>query len=244
MAFAAAAAAAWASSVGCAGLDTGNAGVPQVKFALSTGPGQPVDATGKEFVMSRAEAPVERVDLYLPAGVSCVGVPGLGPAGSSVGAVCEGDKIRVHGPWRVNLLTGQATPPLPVVPVVAGTYRRVDVRFDDDDDEVLVVEGTVALDAASVPFRLVAEIDEEVRFEGAAIVARPNAVAEAFLRLDPTAWLAAIPVAQCVASGDLQVVGGILELSNGSGACADIEELIEAAIEGSGGLEDDEAEDD
>ncbi len=229
-----------AAATGCTGLDTGNAGVAQVKFALSAAPGQPVDSTGKEFVMSRALAPVERVDLYLPAGASCVGIDGLGPAGGSVGAVCEVDKIRVNGPWMVDLLTGQATPPFPVVPVVSGTYRRVDVRFDADDDEVMLVEGTVALDSATVPFRLVVEVDEEVRFEGADIVARPDAVAEAFLKLDPTAWMATIPIAQCVAAGDLEVVNGVLELANGDGACEDIEELIEDAIENSGGLSDDD----
>lgn len=231
--------AAVAAGMGCAGLDTGNAGVTTIKVALSAGPGQPVDATGTAFAVTKADATVERVDLYLPAGASCADVQGLGVAGSAVAFTCEGDKIRANGPWRVNLLTGAAVPAFPEVPVVAGTYRRIDVRFDDDDTD-LILEGTVALNNQSVPFRFRGELDEEVRFEGADVVAIDKKVSEAILKLDPTGWFAGVPIAQCVADGDLEIVGGVLELADGDGACDDIEDLIEEALSGSGEIDDDD----
>lgn len=238
--------AAVAAGVGCAGLDTGNAELSRIKVALSAGPGQPVDSTGTAFAVTKADATVERVDLYLPAGVSCAEVPGLGAAGSLDAFTCEVDKIRANGPWRVNLLTGAAVPAFPEVPVVAGTYRRIDVRFEDDDTDLLL-EGTVPLNNQSVPFRFQGELDEEVRFEGADVVAIDNKLSEAILKLDPTGWFAGVPIAQCVADGDLEIVGGVLELANGDGACDDIEDLIEEALSGSGEIDDeidDEVDDD
>lgn len=225
--------------LGCAGLDTGNAGVTTIKVALSAGPGQPVDSSGTAFAVTKADATVERVDLYLPAGASCADVQGLGAAGSAVAFTCEGDKIRANGPWRVNLLSGAAVPAFPAVPVVAGTYRRIDVRFEDDDTDV-ILEGTVPLNNQSVPFRFRGELDEEVRFEGADVVAIEKELSEAILKLDPTGWFAGVPIAQCVADGDLQIVGGVLELADGDGACDDIEDLIEDALSGSGEIDDDD----
>lgn len=232
--------AAVAAGVGCAGLDTGNAqDVATIRVALSAGPGQPVDANGTAFAVTKADATVERVDLYLPVGVSCAEVPGLGAAGSLDAFTCEVDKIRANGPWRVNLLTGTAVPVFPAVPVVAGTYRRIDVRFEDDDTD-LILEGTVPLDNQTVPFRFRGELDEEVRFEGADVVAIDNKLSEAILKLDPTGWFAGVPIAQCVADGDLEIVGGVLELADGDGACEDIEDLIEEALSGSGEIDDDD----
>jgi hypothetical protein len=233
-----------AAGVGCAGLDTGNANdVATIKVALSAGPGQPVDANGTAFAVTKADATVERVDLYLPAGVSCAEVPGLGAAGSASKFTCESDKIRANGPWRVNLLTGAAVPAFPAVPVVEGTYRRIDVEFEDDDAD-LVLEGTVPLNNQSVPFRFRGELDAEVRFEGAEVVARLDQAAQAILKLDPTGWFAGVPIAQCVADGDLEIVGGVLELADGDGACDDIEDLIEDALSGSGEIDDDDGFDD
>lgn len=225
--------------LGCSGLDTGNADIARVQVALSAGPGVPVDSSGTEFAVTRAAATVERVDLYLPAGVSCSEVPGLDPAGSVSAFTCEVDKIRANGPWRVNLLTGAAVPPFPAVPVVAGTYRRIDVRFEDDDTDV-VLEGTVQLSNQSVPFRFQGELEGEIRFEGADVVAIDKQLSEAILKLDPTGWFAGVPIAQCAADGDLEIINGVLELADGDGACEDLEDLVESAFEGSGSIDDDD----
>ena len=167
----------------CTGLDTGNAEFSTIKVALSAGPGTPVDSNGTSFAVTKADATVERVDLYLPAGVSCREVPGLGGTGSGSSFTCEGDKIRARGPWRVNLLSGASSPAFPAVPVMVGTYRRIDVRFDDDDTD-MVIEGTVPIGNQSVPFHFQGEFDEEIRFEGADVVAIANRLAEAVLKLD------------------------------------------------------------
>lgn len=234
----------FALASGCSGLDTGNAKeIGTVELALAVGPGAPVDASGVEFSLTAAFATVRHVELYLPAGASCAGLPGLSTTEGDHTVVCDGDKIRARGPWRIDLLARTATPPLPLVPVVTGTYRRIDVRFTKDEAGVtLGATGTVPLTLGAIPFLLELDFEEDVRFEGTDIVASEDAVAHALLALDPTGWFASLPLVLCAESGDLDIDDGVLVLEDGGGACAALEDTVEAAIAGSGALEDDDSE--
>lgn len=233
-----------ASLPSCAGLDTGNAEVSTVQLALSAAPSPILDSSGATFGVTSARATVRHVDLYLPAGTTCTDVPGLVTDGGDYTVACDGDKIRARGPWTIDLLTGVATPALPTVPVVAGTYRRVDVRFDPGvDDLTLVIEGATTVTGASTPYRLALDFTDEVRFEGATFVASPDVVAQALLVLDPANWFAQLPLTQCAADGDLEREGGVLLIEDGKGACDKIEDQIVSAIGGSGRLEEDHDDD-
>jgi hypothetical protein len=226
----------------CSGLDTGNAEDPAlIEVALAAGPGAPVDAEGRAFTLSSVVANVRHVDLYLPAGASCAGVPGLTSSGGDHSVSCEVDKIRARGPWHIDLLTGAATPALPPVPVVAGSYRRVDVRFepDDVDSTTIVAEGTAPLAAMPTPYRLTLSFSEEARFEGTPVVAAPHVVAKAILRLDPSAWFDDLPLARCADDGSIPVTGGVLELEDADDECSDADDFIREAIKASGTLGDD-----
>lgn len=228
----------------CAGLDTGNAEVSTVQLALSAAPSPILDASGATFGVTAARATVRHVDLYLPAGTDCTAVPGLVTGGADYTVACDGDKIRARGPWTIDLLTGVATPALPTVPVVAGTYRRVDVRFDPGaDDLTLVIEGATTVSGASTPYRLALDFTDEIRFEGTTFVASPDVVAKALLVLDPATWFAQIPLTQCAADGDLESEDGVLLIEDGKGACDKIEDQIVGAIGGSGRLEDEHDDD-
>lgn len=234
-----------AFAAGCSGLDTGNADVGTVEFALSVAPGAPVESSGAELPLTSAFANIRHVELYLPAGASCAGLPGLSASEGDHTVVCDGDKIRARGPWRVDLLTRAATPPLPSVPVVTGTYRRIDVRLEKDANGVTVeATGTAPLSTGPIPFHLALDFEEDLRFEGAAIVATDDAVAHALLALDPTGWFATIPIVSCAEAGELEIDDGVLEIDDGEGACSEIEDVIEAAVGGSGVLEDDDDRDD
>ena len=230
---------------GCSGLDTGNAKeIGTVELALAVGPGAPVDASGAKFSLTAAFATVRHVELYLPAGASCAGLPGLSATEGDHTVTCDGDKIRARGPWRIDLLTRAATPALPLVPVVPGTYRRIDVRFTKDVTGVtLGATGTVPLSLGTMPFRLELDFERDVRFEGTDLIASEDAIAHALLTLDPTGWFAALPLVLCAESGDLDIDGGVLQLEDGGGACAALEDTVEAAIGGSGVLEDDDTDD-
>lgn len=229
----------------CSGLDTGNAEVARVELALSAGPSAPVDSSGTELPIATAFTQVRHVELYLPAGTECTDLPDLSATDGDHTVVCDGDKIRARGPWRVDLLSRQATPPLPTVPVVAGTYRRVDVRLEKDALGVtLSLTGTLPLGGVPTPYALDLDFEENVRFEGRAITASPDAVARAVLALDPSSWFASLPIVACAESGAFEIDDGVVEMDDGGGACEDIEDIVRAALVGSGSLERDDGEED
>ncbi len=228
----------------CSGLDTGNAEVATVELALAAGPATPVDSAGTELPIATAFAQVRHVELYLPAGTACTDLPGLSAVEGDHTVVCDGDKIRARGPWKVDLLSRQATPPLPLVPVVAGTYRRVDVRLEKDALGVtLSLTGTLPLGGVPTPYALDLDFEENVRFEGQAITASPDAVAHAVLALDPSTWFVSLPIVACAESGDLEIDDGVIEMDDAGGACEDLEDIVRAALVGSGSLEDDDDDD-
>jgi len=218
-----------AGASACSGLDTGNANLGRVELALAADDSDPIDQAGNTFTLTTARARVRHVELYLPAGASCAGVAG-----------CDGDKIRVDGPWDIDLLTGDATPALPRVEVPLGTYRRVDVRFEPDDGDVtLAVSGTVLFRGAPTPFTLALDFNETARFESATgFVVTRDVVQDAVARLAPATWFAALPLVACADDGDLPIEGGTIVITDGDGSCSDVESVVRDAIKGSGRLED------
>ncbi len=228
----------------CSGLDTGNAETTTVTFALSVDPVPPVESSGVEMGFTRAYATIRHIELYLPSGASCAGLDGLDTIDGDYTVVCDGDKIRARGPWSIDLLTRVATPALPDVRAPVGTYRRVDVRLTKDANGTTIgVEGNFPVGGVPTPYSLAMDFEDDLRFEGSAIVGVADAVAQALLKLDPSAWFATMPIAQCLVTGDLQVEDGLIELDDGDGACDDLEEVVEAAVSGSGQLEDDDDDD-
>ncbi len=229
----------------CSGLDTGNAETTTVKFALSVDSVPPVEASGVEMGFTRAYATIRHIELYVPSGTSCAGIDGLDATEGDYTVVCDGDKIRARGPWTIDLLTRTATPPLPDVRAPVGTFRRVDVRLTKDVAGTTIgVEGNFPVNGVATPYTLAMDFEDDLRFEGTTIVGVADAVTQALLKLDPSAWFATMPIAQCLATGDLEIDEGVIELDDGDGACDDLEEVVEAAVSGSGSLEDDDDDDD
>jgi hypothetical protein len=227
-------------STGCAGLDTGNGDITSIEVALSVTSGAPVDSTGTAFTLDSARAHVRYVELFLPTGMTCDTLTGIGSSGGGDYTVsCEGNRIQARGPWSVDLLTGAATPPMPTIPVLPGTYPRFDIRLEKGPDDItLAVTGVAPLDGTSTPFRLALDFDEEARFEGTGIIATEGAISQAILKLDPTAWFAALPLSQCAEEGDLEFEDGILVIEDGSDDCSGVEDAVKEAFKGSGDLRD------
>jgi hypothetical protein len=224
----------------CAGLDTGNGDITAIEVALSVTSGSPVDSTGAAFTLQSARANVRYVELFLPAGTTCDMLTGLGSSGGGDYTVsCDGNKLQARGPWSVDLLTGIATPPMPEIPVLPGAYPRFDIRLEKGpDDLTLAVTGVAPLNGASTPFRLALGFDDEARFEGTTIVASEGAISQAVLKLDPTAWFAALPLSRCAEEGDLEFEDGVLVIEDGEDDCSEVEGAVRDAFKGSGDLRD------
>lgn len=247
------------ATTACTGLETGNSLTPPTLTAALTVADSPAfDATGAAFALDVVRANVRRIDIDLPAGTSCVGLPGLVSAagddddGTPYTNVCQlgGAEIRLNGPWVIDLVARTATPPLPTITVPAGAYRRVDVRFDDADpddghisasdplaEHTLFATGTVPVNGTATPFRLLLDFSEDARFDASSDLVLAEDVAHSvLLELDPSAWFAALPLARCAEDGDLTVEGGVLLLEDDGGDCSDIEGAIKDAIKASGEL--------
>ncbi len=182
---------------GCAGTETGNAadpGVPVfVQLALTSDAAR--DADDRPLVIEQAIGRVGRIDFELPEGLSCAA---LGDPR------CVEGRIRIEGPWTVDLLTGALSPDT-TARIPAGRYGRVDVRFAPGDDDVsLRVEGRAP---GEVRFRLLGDFTEDARFEGDAAVIDGEGVVPVRLALPVEAWFADAPLARCIDDGEVPLDG-------------------------------------
>ncbi|MCA9546326.1 MAG: hypothetical protein KC613_18100 [Myxococcales bacterium] len=186
-----------------------------------------LDGDGAAIRVRSATARLRRIDLALPDGVRCEDWPGATAERCPPGE----DRVRFEGPWQVDLLTGAFSPPLGDAAVPAGTYRRVEVRFDDDAGPALAIEAETAA-GNGLAFTLSA--DPEYRFVGAAVVPGQG-VASLLMALPVDAWFAG-PVARCVDDGAYPSQQGVAQVGQAAGGCPGVAEAAEAALEGEGEL--------
>lgn len=261
--------AAAAGVAACAPTETGNGADAPTTVTLSLGltaseldsVGAPVvrDADGVPFSVAQAAVSVRRIDLWLPEGETCEqrrqqGGPGTGWLGCQAGD----DRLRLDGPWILDLTTGTWDPPLAAVAVPPGVYRRISFDLDEADPaEGLVAPGgaldgrTFALDGTFVPgggaataFRMRLAFSEEVRFEPVGDAPFTFDMAHTVvLSMDVSAWFAAAPLAQCAQDGEFATIDGVVEIEDAGGECSEVEGAIKDAIAGSGELEEAEPAD-
>lgn len=242
---------------GCAGTDTGNAGVARLEAGLVTTDDSSPDETyttedsdGTSFTLASARAYVRDIELDLPDQVTCDDVrdqlEGAGVRCEDSDDTASGDdspsggKIKIAGPYVVNLISREATPSLADVRIPAMTYRRVDVRLDDAPDDLagdaelrgntLVASGSYVSDSGTSPFRLALAFSEDARFESSAGVAVTGEGATLLLGLEVESWFSALPIGACAEDGDLAFDGDTLVIGDGDGGCSDIENELKDAI--------------
>lgn len=203
------------------GPDTGAAG-----FALTAdGATAPVvDDSGTSFTLASGHLDVRRIELDLPAGLTCADV-----AGVLVGATCEPaeagddtpeDKIRISGPFDVDLVAGTATPSLAGVVIPAASYTRVDLRVQAFTSSFTRATAPTTLDLAF-------DFSEDIRIEqpgGIAIAPGDDLIA----RFATANWLAGADLAGCLDRG----------------ACTGIEDIVRTNMKDSGDLVSHEGHDD
>lgn len=226
----------------------------QVRLQLARTSTEPVDADGAAFPLATAQLYVASVDVYVPAGTDCHGVSGLAaeaaqPRRYTATCASTGERVRVHGPWVVDLDAGSMTPELPAISVPAGTITRVVVQLAPGDRAVEVVPPGSPLDDATVAatgdvpsgtnttsYRLRLAFEGDAPFESAGIELAPDTVTTLVARLDPGRWLVDLPLAACAAAGLLPHPNGVLQIADGEGPCQAVEVPVADAIRASGTL--------
>ena len=117
------------------------------------------DGDGDVLAVASASVHIRDIELYLPEGIGCGDLDddALGGFDCEDEDGDDGDdsdeaKLVLEGPFDVDLVSGEIVGDEVALPT--GTYRRVDVRVDDDDDDVtFAAAGTMDLDGRTSRFR-------------------------------------------------------------------------------------------
>lgn len=191
------------------------------------------DGDGAVHAFTEARVNLRDIELDLPDGVECADI-----ADQLVGAYCDAAdaKVVVEGPRVVDLLAGTATPSLDDVRLPPLVWRRIDFRLDDardlpgDDLEGYsfvaraIDPGGERADALHIRLAM----GEDARVEAPEGVMLPEG-GLLVVDFDVEAWLADLPLAQCVEDGELRVEGGAVIIDERSG-CGDLERRLKDNI--------------
>ena len=209
------------------GTDTGNGlalGVTAIQIAT--------DAQGTSFEVESATAHVQDITLFLPGGIDCSAIE------AHEQAMCNDSRYVINGPFDVDLVTRETTPPIEA-PIPTGTYKRLDVRFERSPalgDRALVGGGTFDDDGTPTGFDFALGFNGTAMYENAGgVVVEPETTLLGLL--DVTTWLTTAPITDCLRAGDIDVNEGRLQLQDGRGQCRALENEIVQAVRSSGRLE-------
>ena len=228
----------------CAGSETGNGArdekpvkVEMKLVANVEGTFIAPDKSGTEFEITTATTRVDRLDFVLPDGVVCDLEPEDGsvvPYVARCGDDAESSRVKVEGPWDIDLVTGMASPALDMLTLPFGAFDRIEARLrpGGHDDWTLATDGIVG----DKSFRLELRMGEVVRFgdkDGAAVTV-DDVTAAIGLELDPANWFEELDLAACIASGDVPSEGATLQLHEGSPSkCGNVTAKVESALRAS-----------
>lgn len=213
------------------------------------------DQGGSQYTLVEAWLHIRDIELDLPAGVTCADVE----ADLAGGAYCDPDddslddspeaKIKLDGPFIVDMITGETTPSLAGVRVPALAYSRIDVRADDGDpqeglvepgsaldDATYVVAATFEYEGSTTELRFSLNFDEDIRIEqpgGIELAGDEDLVAEFVV----DSWLNGVDIAGCIGDGELSIDSGVVSVDDrNDGACGGIEDTIKNNMKNSGRL--------
>jgi hypothetical protein len=218
---------------GCAGPEGAGVQVRAVSTAME-------DSGATLYALAEGRLRLRHIELDLPDGMRCAELDGL-LAGASCRTSDGEDKISIAGPLDVDLVAGTSSPSLDHVVIPPGSYRRVDLRVEPDQQDVsMAARAGFERDGQPLTLELALKFNEDIRVErpgGVAIEPGMDLVA-GFAVGD---WLAGIDVGACIDDGDLEVEGGVVRIheDSTSGGCSGIEGTIKDNMKNSGRLERD-----
>lgn len=232
------------SAIGCSSDSGETAGIAVQAVSQVGTPTQGdlvfVDDGSTEFTLTEANLNVRDIKLDLPDGVRCADIEA-----DLVGATCSDDSldsedtVEIEGPFAVDLVTGVSTPSLDDIEIPALTYRRLDIRVDDNADDIsFSAVADFDLDGDAVVLELALDFNEDIRVEGGGGVT-VDADTDLIAEFAVANWLAGIDVASCINDGDLDVSSSTVVISDATteGSCSDIEDTIKNNMKDSGQLD-------
>ncbi|MBN1206483.1 MAG: hypothetical protein JXB05_16470 [Myxococcaceae bacterium] len=203
---------------------------------------------GTKFTLTQARIHLRDIRLDLPQGTKCADVRGL-----MTGAECKGGDtgsgsgtLVVSGPIVADLMTGATTPDLSGLVLPAGAYKRIDFRLEEAHaDELPAGEPLIGYsmkvsadfsEQAGKKLELALKFSEDARFESATGVEVPEG-GTLIAMLQPSKWLAELPLSSCIQKGDVAFEGDTLLIDErAKGECSGAEDLVKRNIKTSGDL--------
>jgi hypothetical protein len=222
----------------------------QIAAEGETAPPTFQSSDGVTLELTQARIHLRDIRLDLPQGTKCADVIGL-----AAGAQCKGSEtgtgsgtLVVAGPIVVDLMTGATTPDLSGLVIPAGTYKRIDFRLEEAKaGELAATEPLIGYSLkASAHFtgtaqagkklELALKFSEDARFETATGVVVPEG-GKLLAMLQPTKWLAGLPLGTCLQKGEVTVEGDTVRIDDkAKGDCSGAESLVKNNIKNSGDL--------
>ena len=127
-------------------------------------------------------------------------------------------------------------PSLDEIKIPAGTYKRIDFRVEDDENNssFAVVAG-FDHEGESMTLNLDLDFNEDIRIEmpqGIYVDEESDLIAEFVV----DNWLGGVDITTCMDEGDVTIAGNIVFVDDSStrGACSDIENTIKRNMKESG----------
>lgn len=169
-------------------------------------------------------------------------------------------KLKIAGPFVVDLIAGTFTPSIDDLKLPAGVYKKIELRSEDGDYHDGVIESDDDMNGKSLfasgtftdssdsshDFNLALRFNEDITIEltdGVAVSAGITNALQAVWTLSD--WFAGVDLAECVDNDDLEFeTDGSLTIDEDTdgGSCGDIEGMIKDNIKGSGKMESHEEE--
>ena len=156
------------------------------------------------------------------------------------------ESITIEGPFIFDLVNQSTDPDLSEMEVSPGVYGRIDIRFDDAEEEDALLnagdplldnsmhlQGSFSYDGDSQrSFTMILKFNEDLRFEDPyGILIEEGTSNDILLRLDVSQWLKGVDITSCLEDGDLELeADGSLLINDEGSSCGDIENTIKENI--------------
>lgn len=240
----------------CAGSETGNGGASkrvkrpvsvEMRLDAPTDRLSAFDRDGFELAIESAIVSVERLEFVLPGGEECRGLPSI-QAPYAAGCDEGGDRVRIEGPWTVDLVTGELEPVLEGIEVLDGVFEGIEMRLapgeagrggveegDVLDGASFDVTGQIAVPRGVAPFGLTLDLNAQGRFGGGAAVIIGEDSSVVMLSFDIGDWFSDLALGACIEAGYVPSEAGVLRLERADRqACGDVSRAIRQALTDSG----------
>lgn len=228
-------------------VKAGSAAVPALAKTGSGAAGKPdgplpvKDSTGAVLHVSGIQLTVGRIAFRIPEGRSCTDVQAT---------ACKDGEISLPGPYRLDLMSGQAEPAIAALKLPTGAYRQFHlvperaggVAAEEVDSVNFRVAGSMGADMATAR-RFILEFDLEDAiefFDSAGVVPKIDSLNRIVLSMKVDGWFSGVDMAKCLDGSDAKPDStGTLHI-RGNESCSGIGRKMGDKVDSSGEVEEEE----